>query len=395
MTLQELIQAQNAKREQGKALMKAGKLEEAKAVKEEVDQLQNDIDAEMMFMANDQLHNAQAYMTGFEAGNPFAKFGAGAGLEVSNNPTNSSEYRQAFMKFVMTGEKTEPLNLAGTTKTGDLGILIPSTVLEKIVSKLENVGIILNLVNRTAVKGGVSIPTSQIKPEAEWVAEGATSTLQKQTAGADITFKYHKLRCAVAQTLEVAEMALAVFEAKLVEDIAKAMIKAIEAAIITGDGVGKPKGITKETPAAGQALDVTAPGYKVLCDAEAALPVEYEEGAVWTMTKKTFYSFAAMVDSTGQPIGRVDHGIAGKVERSLLGRKVEIVSYLPSYETAVAGDVFAFLFNYADYTLNTNFDMGIKRYEDNVTDDIISKAVMLVDGKVTDVNSLVTLTKKL
>lgn len=394
MTLQELIQAQNAKREQGKALMKAGKLEEAKAVKEEVDQLQNDIDAEMMFMANDQLHNAQAYISGFEAGNPFAKFGAGAGLEASNNPTNSSEYRKAFMKFVMTGEKTEPLNLVGPTKTGDLGILIPNTILEKIVSKLENVGIILNLVNRTAIKGGISIPTSQIKPVAEWVAEGATSTNQKSSKGTDISFKYHKLRCAVSTTLEVDEMALAVFEAKLIEDIAKAMIKAIEQAIIAGSGVGQPKGIVKTEVESGQALDVAAIAYKTLCDAEAALPVEYEEGAVWTMTKKTFYNFAAMVDDSGQPIGRIDHGINGKIERSLLGRKVEIVSYLPSFETADAGAVFAFLFNYADYTLNTNFDMGINRYRDNETEDMISKAVMLVDGNVVDNGSLVTLVKK-
>ena len=38
--------------------------------------------------------------------------------------------------------------------------------------------------------------------------------------------------------------------------------------------------------------------------------------------------------------------------------------------------------------------MTIKRYEDNDTDDQVTKAVMLVDGKVVDKNSLVTITKK-
>ena len=38
--------------------------------------------------------------------------------------------------------------------------------------------------------------------------------------------------------------------------------------------------------------------------------------------------------------------------------------------------------------------MTIKQYEDNDTEDKITKAVMLVDGKVVDKNSLVTLTKK-
>ena len=38
--------------------------------------------------------------------------------------------------------------------------------------------------------------------------------------------------------------------------------------------------------------------------------------------------------------------------------------------------------------------MTIKRYEDNTTDNMVTKALMLVDGKVIDKNSLVTVTKK-
>jgi len=38
--------------------------------------------------------------------------------------------------------------------------------------------------------------------------------------------------------------------------------------------------------------------------------------------------------------------------------------------------------------------MTVKRYEDNDTEDQVIKGIMLVDGKVVDKNSLVTLTKK-
>ena len=38
--------------------------------------------------------------------------------------------------------------------------------------------------------------------------------------------------------------------------------------------------------------------------------------------------------------------------------------------------------------------MTIKRYEENATDDMVTKAIMLVDGKAVDINSLVTITKK-
>lgn len=37
--------------------------------------------------------------------------------------------------------------------------------------------------------------------------------------------------------------------------------------------------------------------------------------------------------------------------------------------------------------------MVVKRYEDNETDDQVTRAVMLVDGKVVDKNSLVVLNK--
>ena len=55
--------------------------------------------------------------------------------------------------------------------------------------------------------------------------------------------------------------------------------------------------------------------------------------------------------------------------------------------------MFAFLFNFKDYVLNTNYTMGVKRYEDNDTDDKVTKGIMLVDGKVVDKGSLVTIKK--
>ena len=135
---------------------------------------------------------------------------------------------------------------------------------------------------------------------------------------------------------------------------------------------------------------------QALIDAEAALPLAYENNAKWCMTKKTFAAFAGMVDANGQPIARINYGIEGKVERVLLGRPVILANDgVDTYsESLTAGKVFAFLFNFKDYTLNTNYAMTIKKYEDNDTEDTVTKAVMLVDGKVVDKNSLVTLAKK-
>lgn len=304
----------------------------------------------------------------------------------------SMEYRRAFMAYALRGTPIPAeFRADAITKTTDVGVMIPTNVLNTIIEKMEAVGMILPLVTRTAYKGGVSIPTSTAKPVASWVAEGAGSDKQKKATGS-ITFAYNKLRCAVAVSLEVETMALSAFEATLINNVVEAMTKATEQAIISGSGTGQPKGVLAETAPSGQALTSSAPSYADLIAAEAALPQAYENGAVWCMSKKTFMQYYGLTDETGQPIGRVNYGIAGKPERSLLGRPVVVCDYVTSYASGMTnGTVFAFLFNFKDYVLNTNYAMTVKKYEDNDTDDMVTKAIMLVDGKVVDKNSLVTI----
>lgn len=319
------------------------------------------------------------------------------------DPFATIEYRKAFKDYVLRGTpipskyaqyRTDAFN---TTADASTGAVIPTMVLNQIVEKLESAGQILSLVNRTNYKGGLRIPTSTVKPTASWVAERATSDKQAKTVAKSgmISFAYYKLRCAVAVSLEVDTMALSAFEAKVIANITFAMNDAIEKAIVAGTGTDQPKGILSETAPTGQVVECVTPTYQTLIDAEAALPEEYEAGAVWLMSKKTFMAFVGMVDSNGQPIARVDHGIAGAPERYLLGRQVITTRHAPSYtSTLAAGTIFASIVNLSDYTLNTNLEMTIKQYEDNDTEDVVRKAVMLVDGKMVDKNSLVQLKKK-
>jgi len=198
----------------------------------------------------------------------------------------------------------------------------------------------------------------------------------------------------IAKQAEVDTMAISAFETLLINNIVEAMTKALEQAIIDGNGTGKPKGILAETPADGQTIESAAPSYSDLIKAEGALPMAYENGAVWCMSKKTFMEYVGMTDKNGQPIAKVNYGTSGKPERTLLGRTVVLCDYVASYSAALAKDtIFAFLFNFKDYVLNTNYSMGVKKYEDNDTDDQITKGIMLVDGKVVDKNSLVVVKK--
>lgn len=318
--------------------------------------------------AGAELRNAQILST----------FNLGGNAEMENK-----EYRNAFMEYVLRGTAIPAeLRANANTTTGDVGTVIPTQLVNQIIEKFDNVGMILPLITKTSYKAGVEIPTSSVKPVATWVSERAGSDRQKKTTG-KITFSYFKLRCEISMSMEVGVMALSAFEAKFVENVAKAMTYAVENAIINGTGTGQPKGILAETAPDGQAITGGAT-YAKVCEAEGAIPVEYETGAKWCMSKKTFMKFVAMVDDAGQPIARVNYGVAGKPERTILGRDVVISPY-------VADDK-AFIFDFADYILNTIYDMGISKKQDWETEDLLTKAVMSVDGKAVDTGSLVTYT---
>lgn len=312
-------------------------------------------------------------------------------------PEEDMEYRNAFKEFVLRGTPI-PTELRGdaNTLTSDVASVIPTVLVNRIVEKMENVGMILPLITRTHYAAGIEIPVSTLKPVATWVAEGASSDRQKKTT-TKISFTYHKLRCEISMSMEVGTMALSAFEDKFVENVSKAMVKAIEEAVINGTGVGQPKGILAETAPTGQALTVTggAISYATLIEMESAIPEEYEATAKWCMSKKTFMSFMGIVDDNGQPVARVNFGISGKIERTILGRDVVIAStYMPNFAAATA-NTFAFAFDFSDYVLNTIYDMGISKKQDWDTEDLLTKAVMSVDGKVVSVDSLVTVSNVL
>ena len=381
---------------EAETLIGEGKVEEANRMMDNVTELDQNFEAAAKATANLKAL-AQPPV-------PLAGVGEGAVFNPCNQAEtedmyDSIEYRKAFMNYVLNGTSIPAkfVNSAATTKTTDVGSVISPTVLNRIVEKMETTGIILPLVTKTAFAAGVTVPTSRVKPEATWVAEGGTSDTQKKTTG-QIDIKGYKLRCDISMTLETSVMSLQVFETVFVNSVSEAMVKAQEKSFINGSGSGQPKGILLETVASGQNIDLAAsadPTYQTLVDAEAALPLAYENGAVWNMTKKTFMKFIGMVDANKQPIARVNYGIDGKPERTLLGRRVVLNDYMTSLGATITKDtVVAFLFDWSDYMFNTNYNMVVKSYEDNDTEDQVTKAVMICDGKAIDINSLVTITKK-
>lgn len=382
-----------------------GELDKAKEIMNRI----NDLDAK-----HEQTITAQANLDALNgshlpAANPAQLAGAAQGVlltdelvtEPADDMYNTLEYRRAFMQNMLKGTPIPAkfTNTDYTTTSTTAGTIVPTTLYEQIVTKLENSGDIYARVFKTSFPTALVIPTLSVKPTASWVDEDAGSARQKLTTD-KVQFAGYKLECKAAFSLFMTTTSLDIFESQFIALISEAMVIAIETKIISGNGSGCPKGILAETPPTGQALTVAAgsngkPTYQLLMDSEAALPAPYKK-AVWLMTKKTFFAWMGITDDNGQPIARVNAGLSNAQEYTLNGRHVCLADgYMSDYAGTVSADtIFAALFDLGFYVFNVVLGILIKRYIDEDTDNTILKAVMLADGKVIDKNSLVTLTKK-
>jgi HK97 family phage major capsid protein len=314
---------------------------------------------------------------------------------------DTTEYRKAFMDFVLRGVKSDVLEYRAdaVTHTTDIGAVIPTTILNRIVEKMREYGRIYARISKSTVSAGLQIPVASIKPTATWLTEGSVAGKQKKSTSGVISFNYYKLQIRVAVTLEADLVALPVFEDTVSGNINEAMIVAIEEAIINGSGVGQPLGITKDTDIpAGQIAELTADefgAYATWPELYAKLPRTYRNGSVLILNDADWNKYiVGMVDKNDQPVARVTSGLDGIQDERLLGKEVLAVEdYLPSIDDAAPGDVIGIICNLSDYYLNSNMQLTFRRYFDEDTDENISKCTLVADGKLADKNGVVLIKK--
>src|SRR5690554_5577453 len=313
------------------------------------------------------------------------------------------EYRRAFMDYVTRGVKSGHLEFRAdeTTGLGDIGAVIPTTILNRIVEKMEETGRIWSRVTKTSIQGGLEIPVSSAKPVATWVAAGTVADKQKKVVNAKIIFSYHKLQVRVAVELVAATVAMPVFEATISDNIAEAMVKALDKAIISGSANGEPLGIVKDPNIpASQQVEVLAEDYgkyQKWTELLGTVPRSYRNGVVLIMNDSDWNRYiVGMVDQNGQPVARVNYGLDGSIEERFLGREViPVEDLLPSIDTAAGGEVVAILVRLSDYMVNSNMGITYRRYFDENTDEWVSKATMIADGKLADPNGVVLIIKEI
>ncbi len=320
---------------------------------------------------------------------------------------NTLEYRKAFMKFARSGEITQELRVNTEqraneiTTTTNVSAVVPTTIMNEVVKKVTVYGQVYNGVRKLNVKGGVAIPILSLKPTATWIGETTSSDKKKVQANTKVTFTYYGLECKVSTSLLADTVTLVGFETTIIDLIVEAMIKAIDLAVIAGDGTGKPLGITKDervpstqvvSLSSTEFAEWTAWKKKVF----AKMSLAYKAGASFLMASGTFEGYIdGMVDANKQPIGRVNYGITEGPQERFGGKAVIEVEddVIANYDDAAVGDVVAIYCNLKNYGFNSNMQMTMFRYLDHDTNEWVDKAILIADGKLIDPNGVVIIKK--
>jgi len=283
---------------------------------------------------------------------------------------DSVEYRDAYLKNLM-GKDISVEERNALTSAADV---IPTELVNQIYGKLEDNPVYAEL-NVTRFPGYVQIPYAKTVNEASWTAIGTASTDSADEVDS-ISLSMYKLIKTVEITADIQAASIPAFQSWLVDTLARKMIAAIVAAVLNGNGSGKPTGVIPGLTAVDTSIT-----YDTILAAMAAVPGQYHRDAVFVMSSDTFFNkVMTLKDDQKRPL--VVQGVAG-VDRApeymLLGHRVLLES---STDTETANNL---LFgNFRDgYAFNIAKDVAIE--SDGSVEfrkgSVVYRAMALADGK--------------
>lgn len=337
------------------------------------------------------------------------------------NPLASMEYRTAFMNYVQRGEVSDVLkaqmekrDTADQIEKTDLGILIPETIIQKIISGVEHVyGQLYSRVRKTNIKGGVKYPIGSFNATFHRITETTVSVRQAgSSVGGSVVFGYKIGEIRIAQTLLANVLTVPAFEEELANTIVKAYLKAMDTEIMVGtEAANQMVGILTE---ANNAAQSTSRFYGLTDHIIEFTEADMADWATWqkklfakiplsmrglnpefAMTANTYESnIKTLKDDNNRPVynetynpvdGAEISRFKGKdvvfVENDILGDFDDISVAEGSTDSPYFG---MYWVPEEAYAINTNLEFFVKRYFDEETNQYVDKALVINDGKILD-----------
>ena len=288
---------------------------------------------------------------------------------------DSAEYRSAFLKNLMGQELNEQ------ERSVDLSGALPTSTANKVISIIEK-SPLLSKVTISRIAGNLNIPVETASDAASWGSTGAASN---DTIGVVNLYAYQLIKTVeVPGTVKAG--AVDAFEDYIVRRLGEKIRKALEAAVINGDGSGKATGInTTVTTLTGtftKAALTKADLFKIM----GSLGGEYQDNACFVMPSKVFYGEVAAVAN----INDFANLAAGADGVKLLGKDVVLT------ENAVISSAdYIFYGDPAKYCINFSEDINVAKDASVgfASNSIMYRGVAVCDGKLADAKAFVKYTR--
>lgn len=340
---------------------------------------------------------------------------AGTQQRENKDPYASMEYREAFKAYVQRGTPI-PENLtqraggdAGPTVAADLGMIIPTTIMNEFIKKVSKVyGQLYSKVRKLNIQGGVKFPISDLKANFKWITETTPSGRQKAGDVKEyVEFSYNIGEIRVSQTLLSQVVALQMFEEEIVHIMTEAYVEAMDKGIIAGTGAGQMLGILKDTRVTEQTDHIIESTAEQFGNWEqwrkrlfSMIPLSKRGKGEFIFTASTVESnLLTMKDANNRPIYKEAAELnvgESATDGRFYGREVTMVEpdIVADFDTAGSGDVVGVYWIPDDYAINTNLVFGMKRYFDEDKNEWVNKGLTIVDGKILDPSGVYIIKKK-
>ena len=387
-------------------------IEEVRSIGKQIDSLKSEVaEARAQISKLDAEARAQA----------FEPMKAMETVEQRASPKDDAmEYRQAFKDYVQRGVMSPVLKRSDDrVVSGDLGVLIPQTVMDQIITGVQKAyGQLYARVRKTNVKGGVKYPTGSFSATFHRVTEESTgaspSYRQNPFSGSYIEFSYNLGEIRIAQSLVAATVALPVFEQELAKCIVEAYLKGMDTEIMTGTAANHQcVGILTEAAAspsripAGNTITFTASEVMDWTEWQsklfAKLPIGFRGlKPEFVMSAGTYESvIKSLADDNDRPVYyETFNPVDGAETATFKGREVvfveeDIFKTFGDIDLSGTDSPYFGMLWVPDqaYAINSNLEFYVKRYFDEEKNEYVDKALVINDGKVLD-GSMIYLLKK-
>lgn len=339
-------------------------------------------------------------------------------VEMSKFGRDSMEYRTAFRDYIQTGKadreilQFEQRSGDAVSAASDLGVLLPETVVQEIITGVGKVhGQLYDRVKKTNLKGGVKYPIGSFSATFNRITESTKSDRQDPggvTGYVSFGYKIGEIR--LARTLLQAVLSVPVFEQEFAKTIVEAYVKAMDIEIMTGaEANNECVGILTEAAAQNSRIPAAniiemspndmADWTKWQTKLFAKIPLAMRaENPQFTMTAATYEAnIKTLKDDNDRPVyAETFNPVDGAERATFKGKEVVFVENdcLKDFDSASAGQYFGMYWvPEKAYAINSNLEFTVVDYFDHETNQYVKKALVINDGKVLD-GSYIYLLKK-